>query len=85
MRTTIRLDNALLVAAKQHAAATHRTFTQFVTDGVVFLLEKERGGKSPRRVQLPVFAGDGTFPNIDVNRGAALQDAMDGTAEDSRR
>lgn len=78
MRTTIRMDNALLIAAKQHATATHRSFAQLVLDGVVLLLEKERGTQSPRRVTLPVFHGDGTYPGIDINRNAALLDAMNG-------
>ncbi len=77
MRTTVRLDDDLLTEAKQHAVRTRRTLTQLLADGLVALLERERGGQSPRQVRLPVFHGDGVYGGIDVNRSASLLERME--------
>jgi hypothetical protein len=77
MRTTIRLNDGLLLQAKHHAASTRRSLTQVIADGLVSLLERERGAQSPRRVQLPVFHGDGTYDGVDTNRSAALLECME--------
>jgi hypothetical protein len=77
MRTTVRLDDHLLIEAKRHAAATRRTLTQLLTEGLVAMLERERGAQSPRRVHLPVFRGDGVHDGVDINRSAALLDHME--------
>jgi hypothetical protein len=77
MRTTIRLNDELLQAAKQHALATQRTLSQLIQDALVLLLKKERSAVSPRTVELPTFHGDGTYPDIDTNSNASLQDRMD--------
>jgi hypothetical protein len=77
MRTTVRLDDHLLIEAKRHAAATRRTLTQLLTEGLVLVIERERGAESPRRVRLPVFRGDGVYEGVDINRSASLLDHME--------
>ncbi len=77
MRTTVRLDDGLLIGAKRHAAETRRTLTQLITDALVALLERERGAQSPRPVNLPVFHGDGLHEGIDINNTASLLDHME--------
>lgn len=77
MRTTIRLNDDLLQAAKQHALVTQRTLTQLIQDALLSLIEKERGAASPRVVELPTFRGDGTYPGININSNASLRDHMD--------
>ncbi len=77
MRTTIRLDDDLMLAAKQHGVATQRTLTRLIHDALLALLERERGRMSPRKVRLPVFRGDGVFEGIDINNSAALVDRME--------
>lgn len=81
MRTTIRLDEALLLRAKRHAADTRRTFTQLIADGLVGLMEREQSAQSPRRVKLPVFKGDGVYEGVDINCSTSVQEQMEhGTA-----
>ena len=77
MRTTIRLNDELLLEAKRHAAETHRTLTRVIQDALVALLQRERGADSPRRVRLPVFRGDGVFDGVDINNTASLVDRME--------
>ena len=80
MRTTIRLDDELLQAAKQHAFSSNRTFTQLVCDALVSLLERERAASSPRTIKLPTFGGDGFQSDVDINRSASVLEAMNGEA-----
>ncbi|MGB3292504.1 MAG: hypothetical protein WBB01_05830 [Phormidesmis sp.] len=76
MKTTIVLEEALLKSAKQHALATQRTLTQLIQDALIRLIEEERNAALPRTVELPTFRGDGTYPGIDINSNASLQDHM---------
>jgi hypothetical protein len=77
MRTTIRLDDGVLLEAKRHAAETHRTLTRVIQDALVALLQRERGADSPRKIRLPVFQGDGVFDGVDINNTASLIDRME--------
>lgn len=76
MRTTVRLDDELLIEARRHATGTRRTLTQLIRDSLVSLLERERGVQSPRRVDLPVFHGDGVYEGVDIDNSASLLDHM---------
>ena len=78
MRTTIRLDDELLQASKQHALYSNRTFTELVRDALVSLLERERAASSPREIKLPTFGGDGFQSDVDINRSASVLEAMNG-------
>lgn len=80
MRTTVRLDETLLLRAKRHAADTRRTLTQLIADGLVGLMEREQSAQSPRRVKLPVFKGDGVHEGVDVNRSTSVLEQMEGGA-----
>jgi hypothetical protein len=81
MRTTVRLEDELLVEAKRHAAETRRTLTELIRDALIAQLERERGKASPRKVKLPVFRGDGLRPGVNVNRAASILDRMEGLDE----
>lgn len=85
MRTTVRLDDGLLREAKRHAANTHRTLTRLIGDALVSAMERERGVQTPRRVDLPVFRGDGVYDGVDVNNTASLLAQMElGESRESR-
>jgi hypothetical protein len=77
MRTTVRLDEALLSRAKAHAAREHRTLTSLVEEGLTLVLERPR--REPRkRVVLPISTADGGVrPGVDLNSNAALLDLLD--------
>ncbi|MCL6546257.1 MAG: hypothetical protein K6T61_13585, partial [Bryobacteraceae bacterium] len=67
MRTTLRLNDALLRAAEREAARRGETLTALIKQGLRLVLAKP----SPpprRRVTLPVCrAGGGVLPGIDLN------------------
>jgi hypothetical protein len=77
MRTTVRLDEKLLVEAKKLAVDTGRTFTQVVEDALRVALAQRRGKKPSKLVKLHTFCGNGLQPGVDLNNNAALADLMD--------
>lgn len=77
MRTTIRLDDALLAEAKQYAARTGRTLTALIEDAVREVLARAKRGRRRKRTRLPSVGGRGTLPGVDLDNAAALFDIMD--------
>jgi plasmid stability protein len=75
MRTTIRLDDALLRRAKARAAAAGRSLNDFIEDAVRAALARAREAKVAP--PLPTFAGGGLQPGVDLDDNAALLDLMD--------
>lgn len=79
MRTTVRLDQALLDRARREAAARGMTLTALIEQGLRLALRRPM--KTPDRppVSLPVSrAGGGTCPGVDLDNSAELLDRMDG-------
>jgi hypothetical protein len=77
MRTTIRLDDALLREAKAVAAASGRTLTEIVEDALRETLARRRASVGHRRLILRTFKGNGLRPGVDLDDSAALLDLMD--------
>lgn len=77
MRTTVRLDDELLAAAKQRAAADHTTLTSLIEDSLRRTLALRPVASSKRWRVHPV--GDAaTLPGVDLDDSVALRDLMDG-------
>jgi hypothetical protein len=78
MRTTIRMNDELLGTAKVAAAASGQTLTAFIEEAVrrQIMARADAGQEVPPRI--PIFAGSGTRPGIDLDDSAALLDAMEG-------
>jgi hypothetical protein len=76
MRTTVRIDDRLLVEAKTRAARSGRTLNQVVEDALREAFARRDGPK--RRVELPVFRGGRVMPGVDLDDAAALLDLMEG-------
>ncbi|MGA2184785.1 MAG: DUF2191 domain-containing protein [Bryobacteraceae bacterium] len=77
MRTTIRLDDALLDQAKREAAHRGETLTALIEKGLRLTLSQPHRARR-RRVRLPVSsATGGTLPGVDLNDSAALLDIME--------
>ena len=76
MRTTVRIDDRLLVEAKTRAAMSGRTLNELIEDALreVFA-RRDRAGL---RAELPVFRSGRVMPGVDLDDGAALLDLMDG-------
>jgi hypothetical protein len=77
MRTTVRLDDDLLSAAKQRAAADHTTLTALIEDSLRQTLAV-RPVEPGERFTIRPFGGGGTLPGVDLDDSVALRDLMDG-------
>ncbi len=77
MRTTVRLDDHLLMEAKQLAARTGRTLTAVIEDALRQTLNRGQKRPGSRRVKLPTFPGRGIRPGVDLDDTASLLDLMD--------
>ncbi len=79
MRTTVRLDDALLEQAKREAARRNETLTALIEQGLRIVLARAHTGTPRSNVVLPVSeTTGGTFPGVDLNDSAALMDILDG-------
>ncbi len=76
VRTTIRIDDALLAEAKTLAAKTGRTLTAVFEDALRESLARSRRS-SRARAELPTFAGSGLQPGVDLDDSAALLELME--------
>ncbi len=76
-RTTVRLPDELMRAAKRRAQQTGRTLTQLLED---CLRAELRHTVRPSRVSepLPTYGGEGLRPGVDLSDSSALEDVMGG-------
>jgi len=72
MRTTIRLDDDLLLEIKQLAARSDRTLTSVIEDALREMLARQRKAKKRTPVRLPTVTGGGLQPGVDLDDSAAL-------------
>jgi len=78
MRTTIRLDDALLRDAKRHAAETGRTLTAVIEDALrTSLARRDAAARRGVRVRLKSAGRGGLRAGIDLDDSAALLDALE--------
>ncbi|MCZ7649559.1 MAG: type II toxin-antitoxin system VapB family antitoxin [Planctomycetota bacterium] len=77
MRTTIRLDENLLLEAKRYAARRRKTLTAVIEESLRETLARQHSGIKAQPVKLPIFKGRGLQPGIDLDDSAALLEAMD--------
>ncbi len=77
MRTTVRLDDELLAAAKRLAAASNRTLTAVIEDALRETLMRQAHAPDIRPVTLPVSGGEGVLPGIDLGDWATIKDVLD--------
>lgn len=78
MRTTLNLDDGLFRQVKRLAAETHRTMTAVFEDALREMLARRRSSARGAAVRLPVFAGNGLQPGVDLDHGSGLLDLMEG-------
>lgn len=78
MRTTVRLDEALLERARKEAARRKTTLTSLIEQGLELVLRRPLKRPEDRPALLPECrAGGGTLPGVDLNDSASLLDRMD--------
>jgi hypothetical protein len=86
MRTTVRLEDALISQAKREADRRGETLTALIEQGLRLVLAQSRTERQRERVQLPVSqAGGGVLPGIDLDDSAALLDLMEFDTKDAHR
>ncbi len=80
MRTTVRLDDALLHQAKREAARSRQTLTALIEQGLRLVLAQRASNRRPeRKVTLPVCRqGGGMLPGVDLNDTSSVLDIMEG-------
>ncbi len=76
-RTTVRLNEQLLVEAKKLAASTGRTLTAVLEDALRAALARRAPQRPRRRVALATFKGRGLLPGVDLDDTASLLDRME--------
>src|SRR5258708_29354463 len=77
MRTTLQIQDQLLIRAKKIAAETHRTLTSFVEDALRIALEEKPQGKALKPFKVVTFKGSGLRPGLDLDDTATLLDHLD--------
>jgi len=77
MRTTVRLDQRLLIEAKKYAAESGRTLTAVLEDALRETLAKRSARVKRTPVRLKTVKGDGLRPGVDLDDSAALLDLME--------
>jgi hypothetical protein len=79
MRTTVRLDDALLDRARQEAARRGVTLTSLIEQGLRLVLRRPLQRSSRPHIELPECrAGGGVLPGIDLGDSAGLLDRLEG-------
>jgi hypothetical protein len=77
MRTTIKLDDALLAEAKSVAIETNRTLGEVVEDALRERLARRRAAGRGQNTPLPTSGGGGLMPGVDLDSNASLLDLME--------
>jgi plasmid stability protein len=77
MRTTLRMDDALYRAVKEHAARHGRTVGEVIEDAVRTALHDEERRTSEDLPELNTYGGSGTLPGVDLADRASLLEIME--------
>ena len=77
MRTTVRLDDALLARAKREAARRDITLTALIEQGLRLAMRQPLKTSREARVSLPeCHFGGGVAPGINLDDSTSLLDRM---------
>ena len=81
MRTTIRIDDDLLVEVKQIAARSDKTLTSVIEDALREMLARQRATEERVPVRLTTVSGGGLQPGVDLDDSAALLSLMEESSD----
>ena len=80
MRTTIDVDDALMLELKRIAAETRTSLKALIEDAIrVSLSQREAGGKRAARQAVLTFRGNGVRPGVNIDSMRELLDIMEAT------
>ena len=77
MRTTITLDDRLLVQLKQRAFDSGTSVSRLIETAVRLLMQTPRGRPQPERLELVTFGAEGRFSRLNIDKTPALLEAED--------
>ena len=77
MRTTIRLDDELLLQVKNYALRKGRTMTSVIEDALRVMLARQASMKQRPPIKLTTVKGNGLQPGVDLDDSAALLSIME--------
>lgn len=77
MRTTINVDDQLLMQAKAQAAASGMTLAQLIEDALREFLIRRENVENRERVRMITMKGTGTRPGIDLDNSQSLLEIME--------
>ena len=77
MRTTVNIEDRLLVEAKTMAARSGRTLGAVIEDALRVALARRDAAAGAGGVQLPVHDAGGLMPGVDLDDSAALLDLIE--------
>jgi hypothetical protein len=77
MRTTIRLDDDLLLQVRQIAARSDRTLASVIEDALREMLARRQETEARGPVSLTTVSGTGVQPGVDLDDSAALLTLME--------
>lgn len=80
MRTTVTIDDQLLIEVKTVAARSGKTLSAVIEDSLRQSLAK-RGDARPSPLRLLTHDGGGLQPGVDLDDTSALLDLMDGLTD----
>ncbi len=78
MRTTVNLDDQLLMSAKHRAVEENVTLARIIENALRDALAKPRA--ESKTIKLVTASGLGVKPGVDLSNGRALQGIMDDPA-----
>ena len=77
MRTTVRLEDSLLIEVKKLAAESNTTLTAIIDEALREKLARRQQPKPRRKIRFTTFKGNGLRPGVDLDNTAALLDIME--------
>jgi hypothetical protein len=83
MRTTLNIDDDLMVRAKIRAAERRTTLTAIIEDALRDALHSEPRGQR-KRIELPTWDGGGFPPGVDWDSNAAVLEFLDEHEQERR-
>lgn len=83
MRTTVRLDDALLADVKRYATTRGKTLTAVIEEALRETLARQKVRPRPESVRLTTFRGQGLMPGIDLDDTASLLDTLEAPSDPS--
>ena len=78
MKTTLNINDELLIRAKAASAREKKSLTALIEEGLQLRLRRRRAGRVSAGKSLPVYRGKGGLaPGIDPRSNRSMLDAAD--------